>query len=296
MAAAEPRTISAISRPRIACVEAGRPIGAVQNRTVLTSGHSPPASTRLHVRVEDPHQLPVRLVFLDELLMRRGILVGVVGGLRVEDDVQGDVEVAVVDRAGQLVVERAAGEEERRRGGPAGTSCRRRPASGSRPRSCRAGRRRRCAPAWHGLVRRGEDRLRFATDRLRGSSPTFDRPDDALLGDDAGDQLGRGDVEGGVVDVDAVGGGLAAEAVGDLARVALLDRDGRAVGESTGRRCSTARRRRTGCRGPWPAGRRRRCRSCWPCRRWRRSGRRRRRPSGPCPPSSPGRPCCRRSG
>ena len=67
-----------------------------------------------------------------------------------------------------------------------------------------------------------------------------DGPDDAPLGDDPGDQLGRGDVEGGVVDGDPLGGGLPAEAVGDLARVALLDRDGRAVGE---RQVERARRR-----------------------------------------------------
>src|SRR5262249_1910864 len=67
------------------------------------------------------------------------------------------------------------------------------------------------------------------------------RADDALLGDDAGDELGGGDVEGGVVDVDAVGGRLAAEAVGDLARVALLDGDGRAIGD---RQVERARRRR----------------------------------------------------
>src|SRR6516225_9499291 len=64
-------------------------------------------------------------------------------------------------------------------------------------------------------VRSRAERL---TDRL-----AIDRPDDALLGDDAGDQLGGGDVEGGVIDVDALGGGLTAEAVGDLARVALFD-------------------------------------------------------------------------
>src|SRR5439155_4334478 len=53
-----------------------------------------------------------------------------------------------------------------------------------------------------------------------------DRLNQAALGDEAGDQVGRGHVEGGVVDLHALGGGLAAQAVGDLARVALLDRDG----------------------------------------------------------------------
>src|SRR5262249_3803062 len=42
----------------------------------------------------------------------------------------------------------------------------------------------------------------------------------------------RGDVEGGVVHADAVGGGLPAEAVGDLARVALFDRDPIAGGQA----------------------------------------------------------------
>ena len=54
-------------------------------------------------------------------------------------------------------------------------------------------------------------------------SPSFsgcsliDRLDQAFFRDDAGDQAGRRHVEGGVVDLDAVRGGLPAEAVGDLA-------------------------------------------------------------------------------
>src|SRR4051812_12535296 len=43
--------------------------------------------------------------------------------------------------------------------------------------------------------------------------------------DDGLDEPGGGDVEGGVIDADAVGGGGAAEAVGDFFTGALLDRD-----------------------------------------------------------------------
>ncbi len=44
-------------------------------------------------------------------------------------------------------------------------------------------------------------------------------------------RFGGGDVEGGVVDVDVAGGSLAAEAVGDLASLTLLDGNGRAIGD-----------------------------------------------------------------
>ncbi len=52
-----------------------------------------------------------------------------------------------------------------------------------------------------------------------------DGADDAVLGDEGGDEARRCDVEGGVVDVDSLGGGGAAEAVGDLAGVSLFDGD-----------------------------------------------------------------------
>ena len=48
------------------------------------------------------------------------------------------------------------------------------------------------------------------------------RRDQPLLGDDAGDQIGGRHVEGRVINLDAVGGGLFPQAVGDLAGVALL--------------------------------------------------------------------------
>ena len=49
--------------------------------------------------IEDAHLLPVRLVFGNEPMMRLGQLVVVVGRLVLEDDVQADVELAVVDLA-----------------------------------------------------------------------------------------------------------------------------------------------------------------------------------------------------
>ncbi len=57
----------------------------------------------------------------------------------------------------------------------------------------------------------------------------------AALGDDRGDQPGRGDVEGGVAHRDALGGELLAADVGDLGGVALLDGDVAAVGQGRGR-------------------------------------------------------------
>ena len=48
---------------------------------------------------------------------------------------------------------------------------------------------------------------------------------------DASDERGRGDVERGVVDGDAFRGRLASQAVGDLARIALLDGDRGAIGK-----------------------------------------------------------------
>ena len=89
---------------------------------------------------------------------------------------------------------------------------------------------------------------------------------DAVLGDDRRDQRGRRDVEGGIA---------GREAARQLGRVALLDRDPRAVGRRRGRASRSARRRRTGSRGGRRARRASMSRSCSPCPRSRRSGRRR---------------------
>ena len=51
-----------------------------------------------------------------------------------------------------------------------------------------------------------------------------------MLGDDAGDELSGRDVEGGIEDIDALGGDAAAADVRDLARATLFDRDATAVG------------------------------------------------------------------
>src|SRR6185503_12839706 len=51
------------------------------------------------------------------------------------------------------------------------------------------------------------------------------RPGDAAIGDDRGDQARGGDVEGGVQHADPLRGDARAADLGDLARVALLDRD-----------------------------------------------------------------------
>src|SRR5262249_27214532 len=53
-------------------------------------------------RIEDADALPVGPVFVDEAAVLGGNLVGVVGGPVGEDEVEADVEVAVVDVAGQL--------------------------------------------------------------------------------------------------------------------------------------------------------------------------------------------------
>src|SRR5271170_6904018 len=58
------------------------------------------------------------------------------------------------------------------------------------------------------------------------------RCEDAALGDDGGDVLGGGDVEGWVFDGYSVGGHLFAVGVGDLAGCTLLDGDEVAVGGS----------------------------------------------------------------
>src|SRR5271166_4221525 len=88
-----------------------------------------------------------------------------------------------------------------------------------------------------GLVKLGK------TSRSDDFSNCFlvDRADHTFLGDDAGDQLGRGNVKRRVVDFDAGGSSLAAEAVGHLVRIALLDRDGRAVGDAEIKRARRSR-------------------------------------------------------
>src|SRR5262249_15304916 len=69
---------------------------------------------------------------------------------------------------------------------------------------------------------------------LRNNAPDrgfLDRLNDSFLGDDACNEAGRRDLEGGIVDLDALRSDGPAEAVGDLARIALLDGDGGAGGE-----------------------------------------------------------------
>ena len=100
--------------------------------------------------------------------------------------------------------------------------------------------------------------------------------EDALLGDDAGDELGRRDVEGRVADVGAGRGDADAAELEDLVGGPLLDRDAPRRRASRGRPSWSARRRRTGCRGGPRARPACTSRPCWRCRRWPRSGPRRR--------------------
>src|SRR5512145_1462297 len=67
----------------------------------------------LHPGIEDTHLRPVGLVLLDEGEMPRVGLVGVVRRLVGEDDVQGDVVLAVVHGPGELVTPAPGGEEKR---------------------------------------------------------------------------------------------------------------------------------------------------------------------------------------
>ncbi len=60
--------------------------------------------------VEDADFLPILFVLRDELLMRRGRLVFVMGGLILEDDVQGHVEISIIHLAAQLLSQDSAGE------------------------------------------------------------------------------------------------------------------------------------------------------------------------------------------
>ena len=65
---------------------------------------------------------------------------------------------------------------------------------------------------------------------VRGAQTGLERrPDDALLGHEPGDQLGRGDVEGRIADLGAQWCDAHPANDQELVRVALLDRDGRPV-------------------------------------------------------------------
>src|SRR5262249_15686101 len=63
------------------------------------------------LRVEHPDLRPVLAILLDEGMVPWGVLVGVVGGLGLEDKMERDVELAVSDRPVELGLARAAGEE-----------------------------------------------------------------------------------------------------------------------------------------------------------------------------------------
>src|SRR5437763_17179515 len=52
------------------------------------------------------------------------------------------------------------------------------------------------------------------------------RRDEPLVRDDAGDQMCRSNIERGIVNLNALRGGLPAEAMRDFAPIALLDGDG----------------------------------------------------------------------
>ena len=96
------------------------------------------------------------------------------------------------------------------------------------------------------------------------------------LGDQRGDQRGRGDVEGRVAA--AVPGGAARVCRrpgdrSDLVGVALLDHDLGAGRALAGRSSRSVRRRRTGSRPRRRRARGRRCRPCWPRPRWPRPDR-----------------------
>jgi len=68
-------------------------------------------SDRFDVCVEDPHELPIRLVFVDELMMQGGVLIGIVSLDGLKNEVQSDIEVAIVHRPRQLLIRCATGEE-----------------------------------------------------------------------------------------------------------------------------------------------------------------------------------------
>ncbi len=63
-----------------------------------------------------------------------------------------------------------------------------------------------------------------------GNRLGFDRSNDPRFGDYSRDELCGRNVKGGVVDPNALGSGLAPEAVGDLSWVALFDGYGRPIG------------------------------------------------------------------
>ena len=120
--------------------------------------------------------------------------------------------------------------------------------------------------------RRGRRSERWPRVARRGRRPASNGGrDDALLGDDAGDQLGRRDVEGRVADL-RPGRRDRARRGSSRTSSALRSSIGIAApsGVSRGRSSSSARRRRTGCRGARPARPAGTCRPCSRCRRWRR--------------------------
>src|SRR5207249_3566993 len=88
--------------------------GWVVGRTFLsawqTGMSAPPPGLLVHDRIEDADLLPVVLVLLDELLVAGVLLVLIVGRLVLEDQVQSDVEVAVVDVAVEVLAANASGE------------------------------------------------------------------------------------------------------------------------------------------------------------------------------------------
>src|SRR6516225_3117374 len=65
-----------------------------------------------------------------------------------------------------------------------------------------------------------------------GNALPVDRLNQPFFCHDAGYELGRGHIEGRIVRLDSVGSGLLAEAMGDFARIALLDGNSRAVRQS----------------------------------------------------------------
>src|SRR3954453_1000679 len=64
-----------------------------------------------HVGIKHANSLPVRLVFVDELLMPRGVLIGVVRFAGVENHVERDVVVRLIHGARQIGNKRSRSEE-----------------------------------------------------------------------------------------------------------------------------------------------------------------------------------------
>ena len=133
------------------------------------------------------------------------------------------------------------------------------------------------------LVARGLNREQVHVDLATEVEGPFQglavrRPEDALLGDDAGDVTVRRHVERRVADVRPFRRQARAAEVRHLALVAFLDRNLVAIRRGEVDRSRAARRRRTASCARARGRRPYRCRSCWRCRHWRRCGRRRRRP------------------